>query len=125
MTSLVMNCGFGTYIPCVSTSHVSLQSPESAVRVSQIAERDFYGKGDSRRETVWYIYNVQFRVTAALCRKCTVFKWFVKLYNILTHSNSCVNNSGTSFSKVHWSLLTEIAALLNISVPVGQCCSWF
>jgi len=96
------------------------QSPESAVIVSQIAERDFYAKGTSRRETVRHIHNVQFLGTVALCRKRSVFIGIVKVYNILTHSNSCINNSVTSFSKVHWSLLRELAALLNISVPVGQ-----
>ena len=78
-------------------------------------------KRDSRRERVGRIHNLAVRVTFSLCKKSAVFKWFEKLYNIMTHSNSCLNATVTLFSEVRWSLLRELAALLNVSVPVEQC----
>jgi len=115
VTSLVMNCGFGNSSP--------LRRQYRSKCVIDCRERflcESETRGDSRRETVRLMHNVQLRVMVALCRKGAVYKWFVKLYNILTHSDSCINSSVTVFSKVHLSVLRELAALLNLSVPVWR-----
>ena len=82
--SLAVSCGCGAFkpavtVPClclsfgVGSSHISLQSPESAVRASQTAEGNLYAKGNSG-ETVRPNRNARVRFTVPLYRKLNVFK---------------------------------------------------